>query len=115
MLTHFFIEAESASPLNTPAAQEALAATIKAIDPNATIVEIDSCVTHGHIAVEKQFPATNGQHVATGGAFCPICGSPHIEGSEINIADGRATQEQFCQDCESEWEDIYLFSGYVAR
>lgn len=60
-----------------------------------------------------QYPASQMQHVANEGCQCPRCGSTEIEGGSIDLADGRATQPQYCLSCDAEWDDVYLFSGYA--
>jgi hypothetical protein len=45
---------------------------------------------------------------------CPTCSGDSIEYSSITIAAGQdgaeAWQEAACNDCETEWEDVYKFS-----
>lgn len=55
---------------------------------------------------------TDEEYVAGGGCHCPACGSLDIEGGEVNIHAGYATQEVTCDDCCAEWDDQYKLVGY---
>lgn len=44
---------------------------------------------------------------------CPFCGSGDIEGNEISIDEGTATQLVYCLECEKEWIDCYQLTGYL--
>lgn len=55
---------------------------------------------------------TQKKYIETGGAFCPFCESPNIEGGAVEIDLGGAYQPMFCSDCESSWEDKYNLVGY---
>ncbi len=57
--------------------------------------------------------ATDEQYVAKGGCRCPACGSDDVEGEGVSIGAGSATQECGCNQCEAEWADTYLLTGYV--
>lgn len=59
-----------------------------------------------------QYPASQMQHVANNGTLCPCCGSAEIQAGSIELNEDRVTHEVFCLDCDAEWDDIYLFSGY---
>lgn len=56
---------------------------------------------------------TSEQYVQGGGKACPVCGSADgIEGGEINIDAGGASQEIYCSLCESAWTDVYALVAY---
>jgi transcription elongation factor Elf1 len=38
---------------------------------------------------------------------CPFCNSDNIEGHEVEICDGIATQYITCKECGAAWTDIY--------
>ena len=45
---------------------------------------------------------------------CPVCkGDVGVEGHQVDINDGQATQECFCPSCESTWTDVYTLTGYI--
>ena len=50
-------------------------------------------------------------YVNTWGTECPVCGSPHISGEEVEIEMGVATQRVMCHDCCSDWRDVYTLQG----
>lgn len=45
------------------------------------------------------------------GAVCPVCGSDQIEGGSIDIDNGMAYQNCYCNDCQEEWTDEYSLTG----
>ena len=53
------------------------------------------------------------KYLASGGGNCPVCGKDNIEGSSVEIDSGIASQEIFCNDCESSWTDQYTLTGYA--
>jgi len=68
-----------------------------------------------HVTLENAHRqwATDEQYVAQGGNHCPACGSRDIEGHEVNIDSGYATQECGCNQCDAEWTDTYRLTGYI--
>jgi hypothetical protein len=46
------------------------------------------------------------------GEYCPHCMSDHIEGGFVDISEGQAFQEVWCNDCDKEWKDSYKLQGY---
>jgi formate dehydrogenase maturation protein FdhE len=46
-------------------------------------------------------------HIKRKGAFCPLCGSPSIQGGFIEIEPGKAFQKMDCAECEGKWQDVY--------
>ncbi len=50
-------------------------------------------------------------YIAAGGVRCPICGSADIEGAQVEIDGGRATQTVSCVRCCAEWIDDYVLTG----
>lgn len=50
-----------------------------------------------------------------GGAHCPFCQMPCIEGDAIEVDDGGAFQEIRCfnEKCQQEWTDCYTLTGIV--
>lgn len=57
-------------------------------------------------------PLTNGEYVSLKGAQCPFCTSTDIEGHEVTINEGKATQPVGCNECDKEWWDEYVLTGY---
>lgn len=51
------------------------------------------------------------EYVEAMGTLCLFCGSEQIEGGPVEIDDGRAWQHMKCNDCDSEWDDLYDLSG----
>lgn len=50
------------------------------------------------------------KYLDAGGALCPFCGGPDIEGGSIEIEGQQAWQNVTCNnggDCEGEWTDTY--------
>jgi len=41
---------------------------------------------------------------------CPICKSENITGGRIDTDEGFCWQRVSCEDCESEWQEVYTFS-----
>jgi len=58
-------------------------------------------------------PNTPEQHAEQGGTCCPFCGSEQIEGLEVVMSCGGASQETFCLDCQGSWADTYTLTGYT--
>lgn len=58
------------------------------------------------------FEVTNAGYVLGRGTRCPVCRSENIEGGSVEVDAGAATQEVYCVDCGSEWEDVYSLIGY---
>lgn len=56
---------------------------------------------------------TPAQYVAAGGGCCPYCRSTAIEGGSVAIDGPRASQSVWCLDCDEEWTDTYVLSGYI--
>ena len=56
--------------------------------------------------------STQKEYVERGGDHCPNCGGWKIEGEEVEVVDGRATQRMNCVECKSEWADFYHLAGY---
>jgi len=47
------------------------------------------------------------KYIRAGGTKCPFCGSDEIEGSSVEVDSSSAWQEVGCNNCDSEWNDIY--------
>ena len=60
---------------------------------------------------------TPSEYVGKFGLQCPCCTSTDIEGGEVNIDAGTATQEVGCNSCGASWQDVYNLASYdnVAR
>ncbi len=43
---------------------------------------------------------------------CPVCEDNKVEGGEITINNGQATQNIDCLSCGSYWTDVYRLEGY---
>lgn len=52
------------------------------------------------------------QYVAGKGNKCPSCEGKNLEGNSVEIDGGTASQEVSCNDCSSEWLDLYELTGY---
>jgi hypothetical protein len=57
--------------------------------------------SHGWRVDEKKY-------IRQGGTRCPFCGSDEIEGSSVEVDGGSAWQEVACNNCDSQWQDVYL-------
>jgi transposase-like protein len=55
------------------------------------------------------------KYVASGGLDCPYCGSSDIEGDEVDIGVGWASQGIVCKSCGQEWFDQYKLSGFEPK
>lgn len=64
------------------------------------------------MAVEEGTPMSDAEYKAHGGNQCPCCKSNDIEGREINVDSGTASQEVVCNACGASWNDIYRLEGY---
>jgi hypothetical protein len=52
------------------------------------------------------------EYIASGGAWCPFCGSRHdFGGGFVEIDSGKATQPMHCVECDKRWIDIYTLTG----
>jgi hypothetical protein len=59
-------------------------------------------------------PMSNSQHIHSNGAKCPVCGQKDsLDGWEVSLGDGAATQALNCFNCGSEWTNVYNLSGYI--
>lgn len=47
-----------------------------------------------------------------GGVKCPNCKSEDIEGFDVDVDFGTASQPVTCNDCGADWVDIYNLVGY---
>jgi transposase-like protein len=59
-------------------------------------------------------PTSNVDYVQEKGLQCPYCRSTDIEGSEVVIDEGKAYQKVGCNDCDKEWTDTYVLTGWEA-
>lgn len=68
-----------------------------------------------HVTPENAHPqwATEEEYVAKAGTQCPSCGSDDMDGGEVNIDAGYASQEIRCLTCDAEWTDTYRLTGYM--
>lgn len=58
-------------------------------------------------------PMSEAQYVRGYGMKCPVCGSTSgVQGDDVEIDAGSASQESSCSDCNSSWCDRYLLDGY---
>ena len=58
------------------------------------------------------------KYVESHGLICPFCGSETLEGMhrvEAGRGDGLATQHVRCADCDKEWDDLYVLTGFTER
>ena len=42
----------------------------------------------------------------------PACDSGNIQGGPIDVDAGSSWQECCCQDCDAEWHDDYVLTGF---
>lgn len=49
-------------------------------------------------------------YIKGGGTACYLCGA-NIEGDSFDVAEGTATQEMHCLECEGKWVDLYSLVG----
>lgn len=56
------------------------------------------------------------EYAEKGGVLCPVCGPETednaVEGRQVDISFGRATQQCTCSVCHAEWTDEYKLVGY---
>jgi hypothetical protein len=57
--------------------------------------------------------ATDEEYVAKAGTKCPSCGSDELDGGEVSIDAGYASQEIRCLTCDAGWMDTYRLTGYI--
>lgn len=57
-------------------------------------------------------PLTSEEYAAKKGGCCPFCGSGAIEGAFIEIEANWAFQRVSCNECDKEWTDTYILTGY---
>jgi hypothetical protein len=43
---------------------------------------------------------------------CPVCKNGYLEGSDVGVDFGEATQDIWCVDCGATWTDVYQLVGY---
>jgi transposase-like protein len=58
---------------------------------------------------------TPAQYAAAGGNCCPYCRSTQVEGGSIDVDGPRASQRVWCLDCDEEWTDTYVLTGYIGE
>ena len=58
-------------------------------------------------------PITTEEYVAKKGLVCPHCGSTDIEGGHVVIDEGKAYQKVGCNECDKDWTDTYVLTGYA--
>lgn len=54
------------------------------------------------------------EYISSGGTICPYCGGEELQGSSVEIENGKAFQQIRCQDCDRTWEDMYILSNIVS-
>lgn len=52
------------------------------------------------------------EYVMRKGVCCPRCRSEDIQGNEVDIDEGTASQEMTCSNCGFEWLDVYTLTRY---
>jgi formate dehydrogenase maturation protein FdhE len=55
---------------------------------------------------------TNEEYLGNGGNKCPFCGGGSIDGGTFQSDNTEAWRYCSCDDCGSEWEDLYKMTGY---
>ena len=51
--------------------------------------------------------ADTSKYCREGGTKCPFCASDDIEGTQVEIDAGYASQEVSCPNCSASWTDVY--------
>ena len=46
-------------------------------------------------------------YLENNGSNCPVCGSPALDGEEIQLGSGTAYQKIVCSNCQTSWYDNY--------
>ncbi len=61
-------------------------------------------------------PMSQAEYVKVSGGFhgscCPFCRSTNISAGSVEINNGGASQEVWCDNCGNPWRDIYELTGY---
>jgi hypothetical protein len=57
-------------------------------------------------------PMTDAEYLAHDGLVCPLCGSQHTTGEDIEVDGWEALGDVSCDDCGACWQDIYRLVGY---
>jgi transcription elongation factor Elf1 len=52
-------------------------------------------------------------YLASGGVRCLNCRSPDIEGGQLTVDKGGATQDISCSNCGSSWTDLYVLDTVI--
>jgi len=60
---------------------------------------------------ERAQQARDRRYIATGGVRCLACDSTGIEGYEVTIDSGGASQKITCTACGATWEDVYTLTS----
>ena len=53
------------------------------------------------------------EYIEEGGCTCLYCGSTNLDGGSIDIDAGLAWQPVYCNDCGSEWQDVYVLTQVI--
>lgn len=56
---------------------------------------------------------TDAQYVARKGNVCPACGSSNLWGHSVDVDGATASQPVECLDCDANWNDAYVLTGYT--
>ncbi len=43
---------------------------------------------------------------------CPTCGDSDIEGDNVSLEEGLASQPIMCLSCDASWRDVYVLAGF---
>ena len=65
--------------------------------------------------LEEDPQAQQERYIHKGGAKCPYCGSPHLQGGFVEIEAGRAYQDVACLQCNKAWIDSYKLFGFTPK
>jgi len=52
------------------------------------------------------------EYVLRKGLACPVCRSVDLQGQDVNISEGEATQDVSCDECGATWTDVYILQSY---
>lgn len=55
---------------------------------------------------------TIAEYVMRNGTCCPICRSDDLTGNDVDINEGVATQDVYCNECDASWTDVYVLQAY---
>lgn len=55
------------------------------------------------------------EYIKHGSGTCPFCKGDDVEGGFIEVLDNQAFQSMVCNDCRTEWDDVYTLSRIIRK